>query len=222
VALTREQIKSGYIAEMIRSRDHGLRLLTDEERAASIRRMLADWRGEDLWVFGYGSLIWNPAFHYEESRRGRIHGYHRRFCLWTPLGRGTPDNPGLVLGLDPGGACTGVAFRVAAAKVEEEFEIIWRREMVAGAYCPTWVRVHSPGSEPWPAVTFVMNPAFERYAGRLPEEAICRTLATAAGELGSSAEYLINTVDHLVELGINDRHLLRLRDKVLAHDDCAE
>ena len=81
-------------------------------------------------MFAYGSLIWNPAFHFVERRTGLIHGWHRRFCLWTALGRGTPDRPGLVLGLDRGGTCRGVAFRIAAAAVDEELDLIWRREMV--------------------------------------------------------------------------------------------
>src|SRR3546814_6544547 len=89
-------------------------LLSDEERNRSLRQVLAEADGEDIWVFAYGSLIWNPAFCYDERRTGTIRGYHRRFCLWVPLGRGTPEMPGLMLGLEHGGGCRGVLFRVAA------------------------------------------------------------------------------------------------------------
>ncbi|HET6520955.1 MAG TPA: gamma-glutamylcyclotransferase, partial [Geminicoccaceae bacterium] len=98
--LTRENIRSGLIRDMIRRADPTMRVLTDEELRASIAAVLTpDLAGRDVWLFGYGSLIWNPAFHFVERRLGTVHGYHRRFCLWTHLGRGTPDFPGLVLGL---------------------------------------------------------------------------------------------------------------------------
>ncbi|MEQ9813651.1 MAG: gamma-glutamylcyclotransferase [Azospirillaceae bacterium] len=218
--ITRESLKNGVIAEMIRRHDSSLRLLTDAERAASLEATLAagpvsGWRGGDVWVFGYGSLIWNPAFHFVERRHARIHGYHRRFCLWTPLGRGTPDNPGLMLGLEPGGSCHGVVFRIAEAAVREELEIVWRREMVAGSYRPTWVTALTGGRRV-PAITFVMNRRNERYSGRLEEERVVRTLSTACGQLGSCRDYLFNTVEHLDEMGIRDRHLHRLYQQVRA------
>ena len=144
--LTRENIKSGYIRELIRRADPDTRLLTDEELRASVRTILTpEMAGRDVWLFGYGSLIWNPAFHFVERRLGTLHGYHRRFCLWTHLGRGTPDCPGLVLGLERGGSCRGVLVRVAAEAAADELEIVWRREMVSGAYAPRWVTGRTAG-----------------------------------------------------------------------------
>ena len=102
-----------------------------------------------VWLFGYGSLIWNPAFEFAEKRPATVHGLHRRFCLRTFLGRGSKDRPGLVLALDRGGCCRGVAFRIAAERVESELDIVWRREMISDAYRPRWLTaVHPRGTGP--------------------------------------------------------------------------
>jgi cation transport protein ChaC len=194
-----------------------MRVLSEAELAASRRATLA---GVDLsagvWLFGYGSLIWNPAFHFTDRRTGRIFGWHRRFCLWTHLGRGCPERPGLVLGLERGGSCRGVAFHIAPEVVEEELEIVWRREMISGAYVPRWVEVRT-ALGPVPAIAFVINHAHERYARDLSDEEVAEVLATASGWLGPCADYLVNTVDHLAALGIHDRPLERLRQQVLAY-----
>jgi cation transport protein ChaC len=214
--LTRETIRNGAIRKMIEAQGDMIPLLSEEEMQASWRKALADGPPGDPWVFGYGSLIWNPAFHFAETRIARLHGYHRRFSLWTHLGRGSPDNPGMVLGLMPGGSCTGVAFRVRREQAEEEFDIIWRREMLSGAYRPQWVNLRS-GAGPLPAVTFVINPGHPRYAGDVSEERIVRALATAGGPLGRCADYLLNTVEHLGEMGIRDSTLDRLARGVQEH-----
>ena len=214
--LTRENLKSGAVRKIVA--DLGLlRVLSDEELAASLGGML---EGVDLsagvWVFGYGSLIWNPAFHFTDRTVGRIHGFHRRFCLWAHLGRGQPDRPGLMLGLEHGGSCRGVAYRIAPEAALEELDIIWRREMIGGAYVPRWVRVHTPNGTVR-AITFTINHKHERYARDLSDEEAAEAIAGASGFLGACADYLINTVDHLAELGIHDRPLERLRDRVLVH-----
>jgi cation transport protein ChaC len=214
--LTRENLKSGAVRKIVA--DLGLlRVLSDEELAASLGGML---EGVDLsrgvWVFGYGSLIWNPAFHFTDRVVGKIHGFHRRFCLWAHLGRGQPDRPGLMLGLERGGSCRGVAYRIAPEAALEELDIIWRREMIGGAYRPRWVRVYMP-ERTVRAITFTINHAHERYARDLSDEEAARAIAGASGFLGACADYLINTVDHLAELGIHDRPLERLRDRVLVH-----
>jgi cation transport protein ChaC len=212
--LTRENIKNGIIIDMIKAGGGLVPCLSEEEIVASYNATIAAAPpGADFWVFGYGSLIWNPAFHFEERRIARLHGYHRRFCLWTHLGRGSPDRPGMVLGLEHGGSCVGVALRIAHHKVEEEFDIVWRREMVSGAYRPRWVSLRTDEGA-IDAVAFVINPAHPRYAGEASETDIVRALATATGPLGACVDYLNNTVGHLEELGITDRPLRRLRDKV--------
>ena len=214
--LTRETIRSGAIRRLI-AREGGMPLLSHEALRAS-RRLLLD--GADLstglWIFGYGSLIWNPAFHHVERRLGRVHGYHCRFCLWVQLGRGTPDNPGLMLGLERGGSCPGVALRIAPDAVESEAEVVWLREMLSGSYVPRWVTVRTEAG-PVRAVAFTVNPDHPRYAGRLPEERVVRALATAAGDMGTSAEYLATTVAHLDILGVRESSLHDLHARVAAY-----
>ncbi len=210
--LTREVILSGALRDYIRANNPGMPVWSDEQLEASWREALAARPdpGGDVWVFGYGSLIWNPAIHYVERRVARLYGYHRRFCLWTHLGRGTPDRPGLMLGLEPGGSCVGMAFRIAAAAVAEEIEIVWRREMFGGAYRARWVRL-STANGPVDAITFLINPAHPRYADRPPEAETVAALAHAEGPLGTTRAYLDNTLAHLAEYGIRDRPLARLQ-----------
>jgi cation transport protein ChaC len=216
MALTRDQIRDGHVLRMIAELGIAMRVLSEDELAASRAAILA---GADLsdgvWLFGYGSLIWNPAFHFTDRLIGTVYGYHRRFCLWTHLGRGCPEQPGLVLGLERGGSCRGAVFHIAPEAVEEELAIVWRREMISGAYVPRWVQVHSALGA-LRAITFVINHTHERYARFLPDDRIAEVIATAEGWLGPCADYLINTVDHLAALGIHDRPLERLRAQVLA------
>ncbi len=214
--LTREQIRDGNVRKMIADLGITMRLLSDDELAASRAATLADVDlSRGVWLFGYGSLIWNPAFHFTDRLTGTVHGYHRRFCLWTHLGRGCPERPGLVLGLERGGSCRGVAFHIAPAAVEEELAIVWRREMLSGAYVPRWVEVHTALGAVR-AITFAINRAHERYARYLPDDRVAEVIAAAEGFLGPCADYLINTVDQLAQLGIRDRPLEQLRQQVRA------
>jgi cation transport protein ChaC len=222
--LTRDAIRSGMVRRLAQelAAQGQMRLLSDEALAASRRAILAGVdRSAGIWLFGYGSLIWNPAFHFVERQAGTIFGYHRRFCLWTHLGRGCPERPGLVLGLERGGACRGVAYRIAPAAIDEEVEIVWRREMVSGAYRPTWLQARLEDGQTVRAIAFVINRSHERYAANLPEAEIVEVLATARGALGACADYLIHTVDHLRELGIRDRPLERMRRQMLARQTAA-
>lgn len=215
--LTRESILDGSIREFVLHHPEARRMLmSDDERRASLRETLdkAPSSGP-VWVFGYGSLIWNPAFHFVEKRVAKIHGYHRRFCLWTPLGRGTMDNPGLMLGLEAGGACRGVIYRIAEEAVETELDIVWRREMLTGAYRPTWVTART-GDGSLPCIAFVINREHGRYTGRLSDEQIARHIASAEGPMGPCCEYLFETVRHLAELGIRDRGLEAMARRVRA------
>ncbi|UCE32101.1 MAG: gamma-glutamylcyclotransferase [Burkholderiales bacterium] len=215
--ISREFLRGGGLSETLAGAERAglLRLLTQEERDRSRRDTLARarWRGEDVWVFGYGSLMWNPAFHYAERCFGRVYGYHRSFCLYTPVGRGTPERPGLVLGLDRGGSCHGVLFRIEGAKVQEELGIIWSREMVAGSYLPTWIMARADDAAV-PAIAFVIDRGRPNYAGRLDADQVAQRIATAAGALGPCADYLEETVAHLEEAGIHDRTLHSIRAQV--------
>ena len=126
--LTRETILDGSLhASSSALLGPEAKFMTDEERSQQVRRMLSDAPRRDcIWVFGYGSLMWNPAFHFAERRTARIYGFHRQFCLWSRSGRGSPERPGLMLALERGGSCHGVAFRIAPEHVESELDVVWR------------------------------------------------------------------------------------------------
>jgi glutathione-specific gamma-glutamylcyclotransferase len=212
--LTRERLLDDSLREQLKALDPELQLMPAEARAASIAALLAQRPARGgVWVFAYGSLIWNPLFHFVERRVGKVHGYRRRYCLWARLGRGTPERPGLMLGLDYGGSCRGVVYRIAEAEVLTEIDILWRREMVTSAYDPQWVKVITREGD-IDAIAFVINRAFPRYAPALPEPQVIDILATAQGRLGDCASYLYNTADHLDRLGISDPALARIRDQV--------
>ena len=199
---------------MIEKHHPNFKRLSDEELEASRRSMFEGGEpSEDVWLFGYGSLIWNPTIEFEESKPVTVRGYHRRFCLRTEMGRGSPDCPGLVLGLDLGGVCRGLAFRIARDKVEHELDIVWRREMISKAYQPRWLCATSD-SGPLKVIGFVMNRRDQRYAGKLSDAEAADSIARAEGFLGPCRDYLYNTVDHLNELGIPDAGLSRLVDRV--------
>ncbi|PWR20011.1 gamma-glutamylcyclotransferase [Zavarzinia compransoris] len=193
----------------------GFQFVPAEAREASLQATLAAAPPGDLWLFGYGSLMWAPAIEHQGSAAGLLRGWHRRFCLWTHLGRGTIEAPGLVLGLERGGACRGLAFRIARDRAEEELRLVWRREMLTGGYCPRWVSIETPEG-PIRAVTFVINRDGARYAGRLCDERTAATIAGAEGHLGSCRDYLEEAIRALDMLGIRDRYLDRLRRKVAA------
>ncbi len=216
--ITRDMLQDGGIERMIGAGIPGLVVLTEAERAASLDALLARRPGPGgggAWVFAYGSLIWNPAIHFVERRFARVHGWHRSFCLSTLAGRGSPELPGLVLGLDRGGACSGAAFQVAEDALAMELPILWLREMLSGSYAPRWVTVRDAGGSPFGhAIAFTIRRDGTWYAGDLSETEVLRRLASARGALGSSADYLFQTRDGLRSLGIADRRIERLADEV--------
>lgn len=191
---------------------NALTLLADDDLAPELDAMLARRASADggLWVFAYGSLLWSPEFAFTEQRVGTLRGWHRRFCLLQRRYRGTPENPGLVLGLDRGGICRGVAFRLDDADPHATLMPVWRREMKGKGYEGRWVTVETAAG-PVTALTFMVNRRSDRYAGRLSDEELARRIATACGHLGPSAEYLFRTVEACARLGIHDRHLWSLQ-----------
>jgi cation transport protein ChaC len=220
MALTRADLENDVLRKNYAQSSHGLPLVSEAEFHASFERALEPLRhGADPWIFGYGSLIWNPLFRYTERLPAVIHGFHRSFCLWSRIGRGTPEKSGLVLGLDRGGCCHGMAFRLNRSEARHELALLWRREMVLGSYSPRWLRAAINGSSgrEVKALAFVVNRDHPHYAGKLPLTALIETIATARGAFGSSAEYLCQTVDCLIAQGIRDSRLARLREKVLAY-----
>ncbi len=221
--ISRDAIRDGFLLDMVRRAGNPIHLNSESDLDASLAETMAQApeairRGDDAWVFGYGSLMWNPAIHFQERRVATLHGYHRDFCLWTPVGRGSPDFPGLVLGLAPGGACKGVAYRVAANAVAEEFGVLWRREMISDGYIPRWVTLRT-SEGPVSSLTFVINRRSDRYAGGVSDTERIRHIAHAEGDLGTSRDYLLSTVAHLDEIGFPDRRLHALKDGLLARLD---
>jgi cation transport protein ChaC len=188
---------------------------TEAQLQASLAAALAHWDGHTpLWVFGYGSLIWKPEFEFEVREPARIHGFHRRLCLRSVLYRGTHDCPGIVFGLDRGGSCLGMAYRIAAARVPAVFRQLWEREMFLGSYRPTWIRAdlaRSAGRTP--ALAFVVRRDAHNYCSHLGEDEIVDILISACGVKGTSLDYLQRTVAALHEAGLNDPHLQRLAHK---------
>ena len=213
MSLTRADLERNRIRQELALTPLGPHLLSDAEMEESLWQILDARRvDEDCWVFGYGSLVWNPLFPFEEKRVVTTHGYHRSFCLWSRINRGTPDRPGLVLGLDRGGRCRGIAYRIATDQIENELRLVWRREMMTGAYIPRWVQV-SDGDSSFRAITFIINRAGAAYAGRLPPETIIERLTTCHGRMGPGIDYLLRTAEALRAHGIEDRQLQELCDR---------
>jgi cation transport protein ChaC len=188
---------------------------SEQQLQASLAASLARWDGHTpLWVFGYGSLIWKPEFEFEAREAARIHGYHRRLCLRSVLYRGTQECPGIVAGLDRGGSCLGMAYRVSAARVPDVFRQLWEREMFLGSYQPTWIRAQLRATNaPTAALAFIVRRDARNYCGALTEDEIVEILATACGAKGTSLDYLQRTVTALHEAGLNDPHLERLAQR---------
>jgi cation transport protein ChaC len=190
--------------------------LSDEQLSESLTATIkARPKGAGWWVFAYGSLLWNPLFPFAEARPAIVRGLHRRFCLYSLASRGTPEQPGLVLGLDRGGACTGVAYRLPAPVAMDELHLLWRREMVVGSYRPRWVRIRS-GDRELRALAFVVRHAHPQYAGKLSLDEAARVIATSKGAFGSSLDYMERTRVALVTHGIIDPYLERLAGMVAA------
>lgn len=161
----------------------------------------------DFWVFGYGSLIWRPGFAHVEARRARLYGYRRSLCIYSFVHRGTRERPGLVLGLDRGGSCVGLAFRVRGEQREEVIDYLRARELVTNVYLERMVEVRLEAGEAVPAVTYVADRAHEQYAGGLDEAAAAAAVRGAAGQSGRNEDYLASTIEHLEALGIRDHWL---------------
>jgi cation transport protein ChaC len=218
VKLTRETILDGSLRAWSRKLlGIDTPLMSDEERTRQVRAMLACApQPGRVWVFGYGSLMWNPAFHFAERRTALVYGYHREFCLAARAGRGSPQRPGLMLALERGGSCHGVAFRLHRDQTGCELNVVWRREMGSKSYRPVWVKVRTAqGIEH--AITFAANCTHERYLVRVEDDERTHLIATGSGPLGHCRDYLYDTVGHLRGLGIRDRRMERLEARVRAY-----
>src|SRR4051812_40687913 len=225
IEITRDTLASGKMLKFIREEaraapESGHTVLSDRELAESLEDTLTGWDGRsDVWLFGYGSLIWNPAFHFAERRIALLRSWQRSFCLWLRIGRGSTEHPGLMLALDRGDACRGMAFRIPAAEVRTELPLIWVRERATGAYAARWVTVETDEGTV-PAITFFADREHPLYAGPMPMERAASLIAEAAGRLGTCEDYLVSTADHLREIGLSDPHLEELAAYV--RDTCVQ
>jgi cation transport protein ChaC len=172
----------------------------------------ADFPGGDLWVFGYGSLIWRPGFAFLEQRPARLIGEHRSLCVYSTIYRGTPEKPGLVLGLDRGGACQGVAFRVAAAQRAETLAYLREREQITGVYREVLrsVWLADDPRQRISALAYVADRSHVQYAGRLTLEEQLHLVRQGHGTSGPNIDYVIATVAALEAQGVRDKPLHRL------------
>lgn len=166
----------------------------------------------DLWVFGYGSLMWRPGFAYVEKSRARVSGYSRAFCIRSVHHRGVEGKPGLVLGLDRGGSCTGMAYRVAAENAAETLHYLRQREQVNGVYRETRLTISLLEGDKRDVfgLTYVAERAHPSYVSGMPLSQQARLIATSSGLSGQNVAYMVNTWAHLEELGIRERAFERL------------
>ena len=164
----------------------------------------------DLWVFGYGSLMWSPEFPFEERRPGLIHGYHRALCISSSRYRGTLKKPGLVMGLCRGGSCWGMAFRVHNRRAKEVLDTLWRREMLGRVYIPKFVPVAVRGAQRVQALAFVADEDHKHFVRELDINGRARMVAQGVGQRGACVDYIRNTLEHMRELGVHDPHLSRI------------
>lgn len=193
----------------------GVVYYSDQDYDDLVESLLQEHHPDLLWVFAYGSLIWKPEFPFVEQRRVVAKGWHRSFCIKLMRWRGTPEQPGLMMALDRGGSCSGVAYRLPEDAHRELLGKLVRREISAKPSTNAIRWIWADGEfERFRALTFIANPKGRAYTGGLPLDEVAHTLARAAGHWGSGAEYLFNTVSHLESFGIRDRNLWRLQKLV--------
>ena len=195
----------------------GMSLATEPDYAARLADILATRPpGPDIWIFTYGSLIWSPCFASAEERIATAPGWHRAFCLgWMTSFRGSPDRPGLMMAMDRGGTCKGVAFHLHADGLDDHLLAILRREQPFknSAIPARWLRLQTADG-PLHAIGFPIDRTGPAYVTGLSDDEIAASLATSAGDGGTMAQYLHNTVSHLEARGIHDRYLWKMQDLV--------
>jgi len=173
--------------------------------------------GEDVWVFAYGSLIWQPDFQFEESRLARLYGWHRALCILSYHYRGTREAPGLVLGLDRGGSCVGLAYRVGKSRWAEVRDRLDARELISGVYLSAFRRIHLDDGRKVSAYIFIADRRHPQYWSG-PFDQAARLVRGGIGSKGSALEYLSRTLEELEERGIRDTGLLGLKLTLTLND----
>jgi cation transport protein ChaC len=170
----------------------------------------------DLWVFGYGSLMWSPCFGYKHKALGRAHGYHRALCILSTRYRGTERKPGLVMGLCRGGSCWGMAYRIDSQRLRQALSRLWYREMTRRVYAPRLIPVRLNSGRRIKALAFVADPQHPSYVRELDLHGRARLVAQGIGARGPCIDYIQKTLDHMHEVGVSDPHLERILHAALA------
>jgi len=170
----------------------------------------------DLWVFGYGSLMWSPCFDFRHKALGRAHGYHRALCILSTRYRGTARKPGLVMGLCRGGSCWGMAYRIDAPRLRRALARLWYREMTRRVYEPRLILVRLSSGKGVRALAFVADPAHPSYVRELDLQGRARLVAQGIGARGPCIDYIRKTLDHMHDVGVRDPHLERILHAALA------
>jgi cation transport protein ChaC len=168
----------------------------------------------DFWVFGYGSLIWRPGFAHVETRRARLYGYRRSLCVYSFVHRGTRERPGLVLGVDRGGSCIGLAFRVPGELRDEVLAYLRERELVTSVYLERMLDIRLDGGTMVEAVAYIVDRQHEQYAGGLDAAHAAGVIRGAVGQSGHNEDYVLSAVEHLEALGISDHWLEEVAKRV--------
>ena len=180
-----------------------------EQREADRHDFLKGRCGQDIWMFAYCSLMWDPAVEFEEFRHASCVGYQRSFCLWDKGGRGSSEQPGLMLAIDEGGSCEGLAFRIAHEKLDQEMFVLFRREMLLPVYRPVWLNLYTDAG-PIEALSFVANHDHEDIKAGIPLQDQANMIARAQGVFGSNFDYLSEMHQRLEILGIEDAYISQL------------
>jgi cation transport protein ChaC len=176
---------------------------------AMLAETLRGWGGDDLWVFGYASLIWRPEFDAAEARSAVVHGWHRALRMRSRVNRGSPECPGLVFALVSGGSCRGMVYRIDRAQVPEQMQRLWRREMPTGVYDPKWLQCRTSHG-PVTALAFTLSRSSPAHTGAIPDAQMLDILRYASGRYGSTLDYLLETASSLRRCGIRDTDIERL------------
>jgi len=175
-----------------------------------LARARREWGGHgDLWVFGYASLLWRPEFDFQEHRAAQVHGWHRALRMASRVNRGTPEKPGLVFALLPGGSCHGAVYRIPHPRAAAELERLWLREMPTGVYDPRWLACRTAHG-PVQALAFTLSRRSPNHTGPLPDAQLIEILRHARGRYGTTLEYLLETARALTDRGVRDREIERL------------
>ena len=181
--------------------------LSEKERKRLLKEMLLEAvNPNNIWIFGFGSLMWNPGFKPREKRRVLLRGFERKFHIWSTSGRGSEERPGLGLCLEPArrGTCRGIAYRISSETRDQDLKYLWDREMMSGIYQPRWVTVERDDGSDLRTLTWVVNENHVRYAGPRSVGEMARIMADSKGKHGSCRDYLINTIREMANLGDHD------------------